>query len=387
VTAVAPGASPVPTKIWANSGDSHVVEPRDLFTTALPAALAARMPRSEWDADGRWETITIDGRAYRRRLVGGRSTDEFRRAVGERAPGANDPHRRLADLDEEGVWAEVIYPSLGIWTASITDPVLLRAGCEVINDWFAEFQQVSPRYVCTASIPLLDVGDAVAEVERAAGLGFRAIFLPVGPPTSGDDWQSPSWDPVWAAVEDAGLVVGYHIGTEPLEASEQIGIYFRGPGGALLNYMETTYGGQRAVSKMIAGGVFDRFPRLRVLVSEGGATWGPFVADRLDEAYRQHRMAVRPELQRMPSEYLHEHVYASFQHDRSAVFAMTAMGWRNVMWGSDYPHLEGTYGHTQETLHELFDDVPAEARERITIGAFAELFPHVPPIPASVLAS
>ncbi len=147
--------------------------------------------------------------------------------------------------------------------------------------------------------------------------------------------------------------------------------------------METTYGGQRAVSKMIAGGVFDRFPRLRVLVSEGGATWGPFVADRLDEAYRQHAFAVRPTLARLPSEYLYEHVYASFQHDRSAVSAMTAMGWRNVMWGSDYPHLEGTWGHTQETLHELFDDVPAEARERITVGAFAELFPHVPPAPAT----
>ena len=72
-------------------------------------------------------------------------------------------------------------------------------------------------------------------------------------------------------------------------------------------------------------------------------------------------------------------MYASFQHDRSAVHANTAMGWQNVMWGSDYPHYEGTYGHTQKTLHELFDDCPPEASHRIRIGAFQELFPHVPP--------
>jgi hypothetical protein len=56
---------------------------------------------------------------------------------------------------------------------------------------------------------------------------------------------------------------------------------------------------------------------------------------------------------------------------------MWAMGYRNVMWGSDYPHLEGTYGHTQKTLHELCDDLAPEVRERITRGAFKELFPHV----------
>jgi len=74
-------------------------------------------------------------------------------------------------------------------------------------------------------------------------------------------------------------------------------------------------------------------------------------------------------------------VYASFQHDRSAVAAVTAMGWRNVCWGSDYPHLEGTYGHTQKTLHELFDGVSERDRRRITIEVFEELFPHVPPAP------
>jgi len=97
----------------------------------------------------------------------------------------------------------------------------------------------------------------------------------------------------------------------------------------------------------------------------------------MTEGYRQHHMMVRPQLTRTPKEILYSQVYASFQHDATAVAAVTAMGYRNVMFGSDYPHMEGTYGHTQRTLHELFDGVDADTRHRITCGAFLELFPEV----------
>jgi predicted TIM-barrel fold metal-dependent hydrolase len=150
----------------------------------------------------------------------------------------------------------------------------------------------------------------------------------------------------------------------------------------VLNHTETTFGGQRAVMKLVACGALDRHPSLRVLVSEGGATWVPFIADRMEEAYRQHSMAVRPKLNRSPTEIIFSQVYASFQHDRSAVGAVTAMGYNNVMWGSDYPHLEGTYGHTQQTLHDLFDAVDPAVRHRITVGSFQELFPGMPDLPA-----
>jgi hypothetical protein len=91
---------------------------------------------------------------------------------------------------------------------------------------------------------------------------------------------------------------------------------------------------------------------------------------------------VRPKLSRPPREIVYEQVYASFQHDKSAIAACTAMGYRNVMFGSDYPHLEGTFGHTQKTLHELFDDVDQDTTYRITRGAFLDLFPGVGEPPA-----
>ena len=151
----------------------------------------------------------------------------------------------------------------------------------------------------------------------------------------------------------------------------------------MLNYVGTCYGGQHVAMKLVASGALDRHPQLKVLISEGGASWVPFLGDRMNEGYRQHGAFVRPTLSTLPKEILYRQVYASFQHDESAPAAMWAMGYRNILWGSDYPHLEGTFGHTQKTLHELFDDVEPEVRERITRGSFEELFPHVSEPPAA----
>jgi predicted TIM-barrel fold metal-dependent hydrolase len=381
------------TKIWANSGDSHLVEPMDLFDK-LPDHLRERMPRSVKDPSGEFETIYIDGQEFRRDMpgagkkpatpagFGARPEDSDPDELFTRILGGNDADHRIKDLDGEGVWAEVIYPSLGIWTFNIKTPEVVRVGCQVLNDWSLDFQSKSPRFVCAASIPLIDIDDAVAEVKRASNGGFKVGFLPVKPPIGRPDWHHEEWDPMWAAFAETGMVIGFHIGTEPHDPTQRTGVYYRGRGGAVLNYTETTYGGQRAVTQMIASGTLDRHPELKVLVSEGGATWGPFLADRMDEGYRQHGAGVRPKLSKLPSEFIYDQVYASFQHDSTAVKACTAMGWQNVLWGSDYPHFEGTFGHTQETLHGLFDGVDEAASRRMRVGAFQELFPHVPAPPS-----
>ncbi|HEY6798946.1 MAG TPA: amidohydrolase family protein [Kineosporiaceae bacterium] len=370
------------TKIWANSGDSHFMEPDDLWRKELPPRLADLVPRSEKDPDGLWETVHVDGQTFRRRLPSIKALEFY--AASEKAPGARDLDLRIHDLDQEGIWAEVVFPSLGMWASSFRTPEVLREAMRVSNDWAkAEILEKSSRYVATAQVSTLDLDDAVAELQRAAGLGFRAVFLPVAPHPLQKDYQDDSWEPFWAAAEEARVVLAFHIGTEPIDMSTggALGVYYRGPGGAVMNYAETTFGGQRAVMKLVASGALDRHPDLKVLVSEGGATWVPFLADRMEEGYRQHALAVRPKLNRSPKEIMYSQVYASFQHDESAVGAVTAMGYNNVMWGSDYPHMEGTFGHTQQTLHHLFDGVDDRVRDRITIGAFNELFPGagVPP--------
>ncbi len=373
-------------KIWAHSGDSHFLEPADLYQSILPPDLAERMPRAVKDPDGAFETVYIDGESFRRPMP--RPEQEEFYAASVRAPGSGDVQLRLRDLDAEGIWGELVFPSLGMWNASIKDPGLLREGIRAANDWaLKEIQGASPRFVIAAQVPLRVVDDAVAELQRLASVGAKAVFLPTTPPSS-DDYNRDSWEPLWDAAAESNMVIAFHIGTDPIDllSGELPGVTFRGPGGAVLNHTETTFSGQRAVMKLVAGGALDRHPSVKVLVSEGGASWVPFLGDRMNEAYRQHGMMVRPKLSRSPKEILYSQVYASFQHDESATSALTANGYRNVMWGSDYPHLEGTYGHTQETLHELFDDLDEADRDRITIGSFLDLFPEVG-LPPAVAAS
>jgi predicted TIM-barrel fold metal-dependent hydrolase len=372
----------VTTKIWSNSGDSHFIEPEDLWRENLPAKWADLMPRSERDENGEFETVHVDGQSFTRKLPNPRM-QEFMEAS-NRAPGAGDVSKRLVDLDQEGIWAEVVFPSLGMWNSCFRTSEAVKAAMRVSNDWAkSELADRSPRLLPTAQVSMLDIGDAIEEVERTAELGFRSVFLPTQPPHALADYNRDDWEPFWAACDAAKMVIAFHIGTDPIDlaAGEALGFVYRGPGGAVLNYTETTFSGQRAAMKMVASGALDRHPNLKVLISEGGATWVPFLGDRMNEGYRQHAMATFPKLSRDPKEILMSQVYASFQHDETAVATVTSMGYNNVMWGSDYPHMEGTYGHTQETLHHLFDGVDDKVVHRITVGAFEELFPGVVPMP------
>jgi predicted TIM-barrel fold metal-dependent hydrolase len=366
-------------KIWANSGDSHYNEPPDLYQ-ALSEDLRDRMPRSVKSEDGSYETIYVDGKSFERPMprigiVKGASGRTLMEAL--QAPGATDWKIRRQDLDQEGIWGEVIYASVGFWNSMITDPGLIREAVKVVNDWSASVQRESVRHIMPAQVSCLDIDDAVEEVQRAASLGLVALSLPPGTPKGLPDFNRHDWDPLWDAAEEAGMVLTVHTGPPVGEDP----IHHHGPGAGTMNYLYACYGGMDMAASLSASGILDRRPTLKLLISEAGASWLPFIGDRLDEAMRQHAEFVRDKLSRMPSEILREQVYASFQHDPSAVLTASAMGYPNVMWGSDYPHIEGTFGHSQKTLHELFDDVDPAVSYRVRQGAFLELFPHVGPPP------
>ncbi len=181
MTITAESAVDQTSKIWVNSGDSHFLEPEDLWATNLPAALAERMPRTVKDEEAGTETVHIDGQQFVRKLPNPALT-EFREAS-SRPPGARAVVPRLADLDQEGIWGEVVFPSLGMWNNSFRDPALLKAAVEVANDWaLAEIQDASPRLVIAAQVSMLDIDDAIAELHRVAAKGAVAVFMPTTPP-------------------------------------------------------------------------------------------------------------------------------------------------------------------------------------------------------------
>jgi predicted TIM-barrel fold metal-dependent hydrolase len=350
-------------KLWVNSGDGHVFEPKDLWQQGMPARLAARAPHGVQDE--RYDTSYVDGEIIRRDRA------QFRLP---RPPGAVSLDLRLKDMDNEGVWAQLQFPSGALYCAFIRDYELWAACAHAYNDWLtSDMLPYSPRFVGVGIISAMDTDDAIKEAQRAVTLGCKGILLCDGPP-EGREYNLEVWEPFWSAVEELNVPLCMHIGTG---RTYKVG---RGPGTALINYCESGYHCIRSVSHLVASGVLERHPRLRVTVAESGAVWVPYLGDRLDEAYRQHSAFAFPPLEVPPGETIRRQVYTSFQHDRTAVAAVSSLGYTNVMWGDDYPHFEGTFGHSQEVLRDLFTAASPEVIQRVTQGAFRELF-DVPPIP------
>ena len=371
------------TKIWANSGDSHVMEPGDLWTERMPADLGPRMPRTE-QIDDRTERVHIDGRSFERKMQWNPEVSEERprarraeigrrREPGMRAldlfrpPGSWDVQDRLVDLDGEGIWAEIVYPSLGLWTGLIKDPVLYREGVKVANDWLKEtFIDVTPRCVPAAEISTVSVDDAVAEVQRAAGLGIQGDQHPDA--ARRRRHQELELRPVGAALgrdrrDRHGRRVPHRVGGQGPRA-----VAVSRPTTVPAARCSTTWRPRSAAS----GSPPCSSPR--AILDRHPDTEAPRLGGRreLDAVHRRPDGRVVPPARRVgaaqavparPSEIMCEQVYASFQHDKSAVVALhREWAASNILWGADYPHLEGTFGHTQKTLHELFDDVDEAAR-------------------------
>jgi len=345
--------------IIVNSADSHVLEPDDLWTRNLPTKLRSGGLTVEKTADG-WEHISFGDTLVRRESP----------AMLERTspPGVGDPKARISDLDDQGVWLELLFPSRGLWLWLTDDPELAYASTRVYNEWlFDTFVRFSDRFIGTAMVSLLDVDRTVAQMHEAKEMGFDALTFPCTPP-SGRQYSDPELEPIWSAAEELGTPLCFHVGTgaDPVVA--------RGPGGAVINYVETFHPAQRSVAHFVASGVLERHPSLRLLYIEGGASWLASLCERMDEGYRQHEIFARPKLAMLPSEYVRRQVHASFQRDRAALRTIDITGLDAVMFGTDYPHMEGTWPHTQETVEAIFEGAPAEVREAVAGGTLARIF-------------
>jgi predicted TIM-barrel fold metal-dependent hydrolase len=354
------------TRYIGNSADSHVLEPEEIWQENVPRKLRERALRTERQSE-KLEVIYLDNKIIRRQ------PPSF--AEMQRPTGAYDVDARLADLEDQGVWHEVVYPSGGLWIAMAQDAELEAALCHVYNEWLlGSFLAASSRFIGVAMVPVRDLDLARQEATWAKEHGYKAVMLPTTPP-DGARYNADVYEPLWSELEELGLRVCFHIGTgmNPIVES--------GSGGAVINYLETFIPAQRTLGYLVASGVLDRHPDLRFVFVEGGASWLAGVIERLDEGYRQHNTWARPKLSASPGELVRRQCHVTFQHDRAALFTTDISGTESLMWGSDYPHLEGTFPNTRKAVEEVFHGVDADVREAATFGNLAALF-DVPPPPA-----
>jgi predicted TIM-barrel fold metal-dependent hydrolase len=321
----------------------------------------------------------------------GEYSNPFRDLQGDGRSRNWDDDRRIAEQEEDGVVAEVVFPNTvppffptgALLARPPTDEEFPRrlAGIRAHNRWVADFCARHPeRRAGIAQIFLNDLDEAIADVRFAAENGLRGgVLLPaVAPDVSWiEPLYSPAYDPLWEVCEDLGVVVNHHSGGGAPD-------YGRHAATGMVWVAEAAFWSRRALTHLILGGVFERFPQLKLVLTEQGAQWiAPTLAP-LDEFHGQAATTGRvgelkfaaddvPPLS--PSEYFHRNVYvaASFPSPTDAA-ARHDIGLDHYLWGSDYPHHEASWPYTRELLRRSFAGTDPDELQQVLAGNAAEVY-------------
>ena len=300
-----------------------------------------------------------------------------------------DSERRNRELEDDGIVAEVLYPNTvppffprGGLTALVPSAAEFQyrlVGLRAHNRWLADLCAARPaQRAGIGQILLNDVEEAVRDVHWIADHGLRGgVLLPGVPPGARiPPLHARIYDEVWRTCEERGVILNAHGGS----ASPDYGDH---PGSQLLWLMETSWFSHRPLWTLVLSGVFDRFPFLRLVLAEQGSSWIPPALDAMDQHYAsmaaggvgELRTLEGLHLERMPSEYWHTNCFvaASFMHPADCA-RRALVGSDRIMWGSDYPHLEGTYPFSREAIKRTFAGIDSEETQALLGSTAAAVY-------------
>jgi predicted TIM-barrel fold metal-dependent hydrolase len=290
----------LPTSTRLMSADDHMIEPRHLWVDRVPAQYREACPRIV-EVDGREAWLYEDELTYipmgSCRALPGLDEAGYPPAPGtarydEIRPGCYDPAERIKDMDIDGVWGQLCFPNYARFAGhrfflNVKDRDLGMSCLRTYNDYLLdEWCATDPaRLYGAAILPLHDIEAAVAEFERVRAKGAKAIAFSENPTVLGlPSVHTDHWDPLWAAVNDADLPICMHIGS----SSRMMTTSADAPPTVLVSL--------NGVNSMMAGvdwllsGILERFPNLKVMLSEGGAGWIPYILERADKAFHDKRI-------------------------------------------------------------------------------------------------
>jgi predicted TIM-barrel fold metal-dependent hydrolase len=340
------------------SGDAHINEPRNLWRDNLPASLRSQALRGiKPGDDGNWD-IVLEGED----LDPQAQAESYRRTMA-------DPAHRYKIMREEGILGECIYPTTALYAWNLEDGEVGAATCRVYNEWVADALGGLPRFKCAGLVPTWSIDDALAEVARIVDAGLGSIMIPA---LATPDWNHRQWEPLWSAIAESGLPAVIHQGTGHSM------LFYRGPGAGVSNLLATQSMAPRAAALLATSGVLARHPELHVVFVEYNVGWLAWTMQTIDfytEAFSGYgEKWVNRELAEAPSFYLRRQVHATFQDDPIAINNLSFTGPSPLIWGSDYPHGEGTYPHSREVVTRLAKGLDDDAVERVFRTNAAELF-------------
>ncbi|NUS58644.1 MAG: amidohydrolase [Streptomycetaceae bacterium] len=381
--------------------DAHGVEPPDVWSSRLPAKYRETGPRVVHLPAG---TPKLDGGGYIeepgtegpdvawwfyedhkysvKRLIAaaGYPADEITMAgvtYDQMRPGCWQPAARLADMDANGVEAQLCYPNYPRFCGQIflrgKDRELALLGVRAYNDWMVEewCGGSGGRLIPLCLVPLWDAELAAAEVRRNAARGVRAVAFSELPTYLGlPSIHSGYWDPYFAACAETGTVVCMHIGsgTKTPQASPDA------PDAVAATII---FGNSVAsMADMLFSGVPHRFPDLKLLYAEAQIGWIPYLLERIDDVWETHRgwsngQAACPE---PPSTYYYRQMYSCFFKDSVGTELLHRVGVDNVMFETDYPHQDGTWPHSVKAAEDQFGRLDADVVRKIARGNAIRVF-------------
>jgi predicted TIM-barrel fold metal-dependent hydrolase len=382
------------------SGDSHLEIDSQHWLARVPAKFRDQAPRLVPQSDGS-DVWTIAGNISRPAaaadLYGGKGRDAYVPFAGRYAgtPGTGSPEQRVREQHQDGIDAEVLFPSQQggpkFWRR-IDENDAYQAVLRAYNSWLIEeYCALDPeRLIGVGILPLgCELTDVIRELEYCAKAGFKTVLLQGLP--SGKAYPSENDDRFWAAALDLQMPISVHVDLD--RSGERKGPLFKYPKESEEIMKKLTHdlvdqvsrfgpvrgNGSTPAVQWVLSGLFDRFPKLKIFFAENQIGWIPFFLQACDVRYdRHHRWAERllgfKPLKRPPSEYIREHFLWGFQFDRVGVEMRHKIGVDRLVWGSDFPHQESDWPDSLGVIERNFAGIPAEEKYKMVCGNAMEFF-------------
>ena len=351
--------------------DLHVIEPADLWPRYIDPRFKDRAPVGIVEQPfSTGHLYPLDGVPFSPIDTGGFSQMASGHCVEQaRARGRYDrycefdrrgwgPDVQLEAMDAEGIDRAVIFPTAGLTIngREYDDDAFAAALARAYNDWLADFcSEDSDRLFGAAMLHVQNIPAAIEEVRRARReLDFKGIYLRPNP-VRGRNWHDPAYDPLWAACEEEGLMVGFHEGY-PSRLPHAVAERFAD---GLADWWMTEHVTRHPIEMMytavclISGGVLERFPGLTVGLLEANCGWVPYWLWRLDEHYEMREFALKDKLPELPSTYFKRQCFVSIEADEEAACPMLDRIADNVVFSTDFPHSDCAWPNASKAFLEL----------------------------------
>jgi predicted TIM-barrel fold metal-dependent hydrolase len=366
--------------------DTHLTEPWDLWTSRAPSAYLDRVPQVR-DLDGKLKWVVDDlalGPAGAVCVVDPTGVKHlgsefaFRQQVQDVHPGASQVTPRLALMDQQGIWAHLVYPNTvgfgGQQLGKVADLQLRNLCAEIYNNAMAELQAESNnRLFPMAVMPWWDVDACVLEIARVKALGLVGVNITPDPQEFGlPDLSTEYWTPLFAALEDYDMALNFHIGASATQSSyagtapwpsrdadEKLAM------GSAMIFLSNG----RVIANMIYGGILERHPRLRVASVESGVGWLPFFLQALDYQLDDTAPKLKKKLSLKPSEYFRRQMAACFWFENDLLIpSIEWLGVDNCLFETDFPHPTCLYPDPVERALTVLQDVDDTFRRKVFGG-------------------